>query len=232
VIAGSDAVVCASVEQSEKLQRLNPNVHAIVDCFDELFDDELHLGLDRNKSSFMWEGFPDNLRHLSILNVSNPNLNFEIVSLLKMRRIVNLNRATDTDKYLKRLDINYQLVPWSLQNLKQTASKSMAGVIPIDIRSPMAWNKSENKLLGRWALGLPVLTSPTPSYSRIMHEANLSACLVENMDWNERLSDFINHSPTPNEIARIGYNFAKAKSSSFALDKQWENVLHSAGIYR
>ena len=232
VIAGADAVVCASIEQSEKIQRLNPNVHAIVDCFDEVFDDDLHHGPDRSNSSVMWEGFPENLKHLSILNIFNPNLKFEIVSLQKMRRIVNFNRETDTEKYLKRLKINYELVPWTLKNLKNTARRSMAGVIPIDSRSPMAWNKSENKLLGMWSLGMPVFTSPTPSYSRIMHEANLSECLVENMDWNQRLSDFVNYSQTANQIARIGYNFAKARSNSSAVDKQWKNVLHSVDIYK
>ena len=232
VIAGSDAVVCASIEQREKLLRLNPNVHAIVDCFDEVFDDEPRKGTDRSNASVMWEGFPDNLKHLRILNISNPNLNFEIVSLLKMRRIVNLNRETETDKYLKRLRINYELTPWTLKNLKDTARRSMAGVIPIDVRSPMAWNKSENKLLGMWSLGLPVFTSPTPSYSRVMNEAKLSECLVANIDWNQRLSNFVNQSATSNEIARIGYNFAKTRSSSFALDKLWENLLHSVGIYK
>ena len=108
----------------------------------------------------------------------------------------------------------------------------MAGVIPIDVRSPMAWNKSENKLLGMWSLGLPVFTSPTPSYSRVMNEAKLSECLVANIDWNQRLSNFVNQSATSNEIARIGYNFAKTRSSSFALDKLWENLLHSVGIYK
>jgi hypothetical protein len=149
-----------------------------------------------------------------------------------MRRIVNFNRETETDKYLKHLKINYELIPWTLKNLKDTARRSMAGVIPIDVRLPMAWNKSENKLLGMWSLGLPVFTSPTPSYSRVMNEANLSECLVENIDWNQRLSDLVNQSSTQNEIARIGYNFAKSRSSSSALDKQWENVLHSVGIYK
>jgi hypothetical protein len=65
-----------------------------------------------------------------------------------------------------------------------------------------------------------------------MNEANLSECLVENIDWNQRLSDLVNQSSTQNEIARIGYNFAKSRSSSSALDKQWENVLHSVGIYK
>jgi hypothetical protein len=220
------------MEQREKIQRLNPNVHAIVDCFDEVFDDEPRKGTDRNNASVMWEGFPDNLKHLSILSISNPNLKLEIVSLLKMRRIVNFNRETETDKYLKHLKINYELIPWTLKNLKDTARRSMAGVIPIDVRLPMAWNKSENKLLGMWSLGLPVFTSPTPSYSRVMNEANLSECLVENIDWNQRLSDLVNQSSTQNEIARIGYNFAKSRSSSSALDKQWENVLHSVGIYK
>ena len=104
------------------------------------------------------------------------------------------------------------------------------GAIPIDSRSPMAWNKSENKLLGMWSLGLPVLVSPTPSYTRVMHEAKLSECLVEDPDWNQRLSDFVNQPESASRIAKIGYDFAKAISNSSVVDKQWKNVFQSVGL--
>lgn len=230
ILTNADAVVCASIEQREKLLKLNPNVHAIVDCFDELSESDHYSGPNQNTSSIMWEGFPDNLKHLGIMKISNQNLKFEIVSLRKIRKIAHFNRETDTEHYLKSFLVNYELTPWTLTNLKSTARRSMVGAIPIDIRSPIAWNKSENKLLGMWSLGLPVLVSPTPSYTRVMHEANLSECLVKNPDWNQRLSDFVNQPESASRIAKIGYDFAKAISNSSVVDKQWKNVFQSVGL--
>jgi hypothetical protein len=231
ILTNADAVVCASIEQREKLLKLNSNVHAIVDCFDELSESDRYYVPNQNTSSIMWEGFPDNLKHLGIMKISNQNLKFEIVSLRKIRRIAHFNRETDTENYLKSLRVNYELTPWTLTNLKSAARRSMVGVIPIDIRSPMAWNKSENKLLGMWSLGLPVLLSPTPSYTRVVHEANLSECLVENSDWNQRLIDFVNQPESASRIAKIGYDFAKAISNSSVVDRQWKSVFKSVGLH-
>ena len=53
-------------------------------------------------------------------------------------------------------------------------------IIPIDSVDKFATLKSENKLLSMWSLGLPVLFSCIPSYSRVATEARKQ---VERFEW-------------------------------------------------
>ena len=230
LIRGADVVVCASEEQRTKLLELNSNVYALVDCFDELLAEKSEYPTNPHINKLIWEGYPDNLRHLEIMQLKNQNYRFEIVSLPRIQRALYLKRSTDTSAYLRRFGMSFHLVHWTIENLKLSANSNAIAVIPIDSKLPMAWNKSENKLLGMWSLGIPVLMSPTPSYSRVANEAGLEPCLVDDRDWNTEINSLLNDPMRAHAIVHKGYSYARKNSSSITLDPKWMNVLNSIGI--
>jgi hypothetical protein len=59
-----------------------------------------------------------------------------------------------------------------------------------DIRDKFAALKPENKLLSMWHLGLPVLFSDTPSYSRLASEANQENACIKEGEWFAALKRF------------------------------------------
>jgi hypothetical protein len=52
------------------------------------------------------------------------------------------------------------------------------------------WNKPENKLLLLWELGIPVITSATPAYKRVMDMAGIHAYCDSESVWVEKLRHF------------------------------------------
>ncbi len=230
VVENADAVVCASLEQKKMLEIMNPNIHVINDCFDELIDDRFQERAVPPSKIVMWEGMTDNLKHLELLKIHESNLELVVVTSSTMRRKRNPFQDSSTIDYLHRHDIQSTLVPWSITNLKAVANKCAASVIPINSSNRVAWGKSENKLLGLWALGIPVLASPTPSYKRVLREALLPECLVGDADWSQQLLKLTNDPEAASRIARQGYDFASIRVRGEYVDKLWRQSLISVGI--
>jgi glycosyltransferase involved in cell wall biosynthesis len=102
--------------------------------------------------------------------------------------------------------------------------------VPLDFRDKLAWNKSENKLLGLWILGIPVLASPTPSYSRVALEAGVKNCIVNDGDWALALSRVMNNPALRLDNINNGRAYAEQIGSAQATDYGWGKVLESVGL--
>ena len=234
VVSQADAVVCASKEQQKKLRLLNANVHAIVDCFEELRSYTRKSQVARVGHFIMWEGFPENLKHLRLLgskrNAVWHDYSYKIVTLEKMQAGLVWNQSLSTSIRLERMGISHQLRPWNVKNLIETSNESDLAVIPLDICDKLAWNKSENKLLGLWTLGVPVLVSPTPSYSRVAHEAEVKNCVVSDGNWGLALSIFMNDPVLRLENINNGRAYAEKIGSTQAIDMGWGKVRGTVGL--
>jgi hypothetical protein len=230
VMANADLVVCASLEQKERFKGLNDNVHVIGDCFDELAIDRVEPYVGVKPFDLFWEGMPDNLVHLKLLNQRKNDFNLTVVTSPTTRRRMIPNKEQPTRKLVDYLGVTCSIVPWSVPNLRDVASNSKLAVIPISYENPVAWRKSENKLLGLWSMGVPVLASPTPSYARIIEEASLSECLVKDSDWGEVINEISTDQEKLNQIAVLGHRFAVARTNGIALDKLWKASFASIGL--
>lgn len=230
VIANADGIVCASLEQKQTLDRLNANVHVIGDCFEELIDESFKEAQRAESRRILWEGMPDNLKHLKLVNLNGSGLELVTVTAASYRQTWHWRESRPTSEYLRRLKIPADVVPWSIRNLKEVAQSCNSAVIPIVHTDPMAWRKSENKLLGLWALGVPVFVSPTPSYSRILKEASLTECLVNQAEWKEKLMTVSSDRESLNRIGLKGYEFATSRVSPSFIDPQWNRLLRSVKL--
>jgi hypothetical protein len=230
VIANADLVVCASVEQQKRIEILNSNVHVIGDCFDELTMEVYKPRALTLGTNLLWEGMPDNLGHLKLLPNVNQAFNLTVVTSPLIKDRFKLGREIPTTKFLEDSGISCSLVPWTISNLKQLAATSTLAVIPISSTNSIAWRKSENKLLGLWSLGVPVLASPTPSYTRVSLEASLSNCLVEDTEWGNAVNMMSSNLDLMNQVARQGHRYASVRTASRVLDVLWKKSFESIGI--
>jgi hypothetical protein len=231
VISNADAVVCASLEQRQALNIFNPNVHAVLDCFEELFQPDIYAATSHQSDEILWEGYPENLKHFKILSQKGSPIAagqaFKLVTSTSTRRYF---RTISTEALSKRIGFSGNVVPWSISNLIEAANSCSYGIIPINRSDGMAWNKSENKLLGLWALGIPVLVSPSPSYSRVAKQAGNAHCLISEGDWSDSLRAASTDIKPWTDSLNLAYAYAKNAVSSSTVDLLWSNALASVNL--
>jgi hypothetical protein len=230
VIENVDVVVCASLEQKKTLEEFNANVHVIVDCFDEVIEDTLNQRTQYFPKKILWEGMADNLWHLQLLQLTKDDPELIVLTSPEMRKRLRPTRAKSTNEYMSSLHIDGIVKPWNLENLKQFGQECAFAVIPINSSNPMAWNKSENKLLGLWALGIPTFVSPTPSYTRVLLDAQLPECLVSDAEWRDVILELSCDQSNLNRIAQIGRTYALSRVRGNVLDPLWKDALGSSGL--
>ena len=108
---------------------------------------------------------------------------------------MNKYKRLDLNSYLseqlpqKNVHINF--VDWSPQNLVYFSRKSTLGVIPISGLQGYNHLKAENRLLIMWRLGLPVLTSPLRSYTRVMRDAQINGICKDSAEWQTKTQRLI-----------------------------------------
>jgi hypothetical protein len=235
VIANVDAIVCASEEQRDFLSTFNPNAHAIVDCFDEIIIDHPLTPTSGETIRLLWEGFPENLCHFTVLADSLTQLaksnKVELTVVTAIGEGGRRRRALEDFAVMtKNWGVEVQVRPWSVENLKHESAVATVGVIPIDAKNRMAWLKSENKMLGFWALGIPVMASATPSYSRAGEVSQAVNSAVHNSDWLSALNVMCSTQSLRQQNAEAGYALAQKICRGHAVDQQWKNVLQSIDI--
>lgn len=232
-LAGVDAVMCASPEQKESILEYNPNVFVTVDCLEELFCDTSNEVKSRSRLNLLWEGFPENLQHFDSITgelvklARSYELTLTVLTDLSGVRRGSLASLMRFKKLLANINVSVQLVPWSVSNLIYYASRCDFGIIPIDQRNTMAWLKSENKLLSFWAMGLPTLTSPTPSYSRVMSEVSGNNNMANVIHWTDCVSELYEKQQSLDEYSARVCQFARSRSSEAATDVTWMKLLSS-----
>ena len=121
---------------------------------------------------------------------------------------------------------NIEVIPWSVEATKKAAKLSVLGIIPITKDDKFAMFKPENKLISMWAMGLPVLCSPTAAYTRVATQINATNSLCAG-NWEERLS-FLTKSPQVREdLASAGMNYYKSYCTNEVLKVKWLAAINS-----
>ena len=96
-----------------------------------------------------------------------------------------------TKKLLKNLKCNYVLIPWDQVKISEVVAGCDLAIIPIMKNDIFALNKPENKLLFFWEMGIPVITTDTPAYLRVMDQAGLDYCCATTEDWVGKIERFV-----------------------------------------
>lgn len=235
----SSAVICSSPEQEEIIAEYNLNTHVILDSHDEIaFIDPLQLKTQKtDRRKVLWEGQPATIRGvrniypiLAELTKTN-NLDFDFVTDETYFQFLNKYLQRSTFELLKRdlrsIADRVSIIPWSSLNLVKSAQNSTVAMIPIDLTIPMQNLKPENRLLIMWRLGLPCLTSPSPSYVRVAHQAGVNAICSNFTEWSEKFSQVLNDAEFAHTQILAGQNYLRENHNRTLLLNKWDLVFES-----
>ena len=130
-------------------------------------------------------------------------------------------------KYFPRSWKSIVIIPWALDSLVEYAAKSEFAIIPINKADKFAFYKSENKLLSMWHLGLPVIFSDTPAYSRVANQMNCVGAVTKDSEWFSKL-EFLSVTPDFRELlATKGCEYIGKYHLHSDLMQKWDKTLHS-----
>ena len=235
----SNAVICSSVEQEAVIKPFNANTHIILDSHDEIPFTEpklsTHTALEENY--ILWEGQPATIRGVeqisSILLQSSKenNLYFNFVTDEKYFQFLGKYLKKDTlqllEKDLGPIFERLRIIPWTPANLVDSAKQSVIAMIPIDLTVPMQKLKPENRLLIMWRLGVPCLTSPTPSYMRVARKAGVTAFCNTPEVWLERFQSLLSDPVFAREEVLRGQAYLHEHHSREGLLDKWDQTIES-----
>ena len=235
----ADAVVVATIEQSKFIDGLNRNVHVIIDDQSEMTadstipDEQFHLD---NKSFLFWEGLGYTLKHFKSISSEIEdflllnNYYLKLLTNLKFHRWGGFLGTTYTEKLVRKIFPRtwdrVEVIPWSIEATKKAARLSTLGIIPITKSDKFAMFKPENKLISMWAMGIPVLCSPTSAYARVAHEINAPAILCED-NWLKSLELMVADSESREDIFSKGIHYYNKNCTREILQLKWLAALNS-----
>jgi hypothetical protein len=90
------------------------------------------------------------------------------------------------------------------------------------------WFKPENKLLLFWQTGIPVLTTGTPAYKRVMQQAGVSMTCDTSEDWVAQLTRF--RQMDVNErtaIMQRAEHWLSKNHTRQSIGKNWDTIFES-----
>lgn len=233
----SNAVVCATPEQQELIQAYCQNSHVILDIHTPLIT-KVKENYDLSRPiNLVWEGLPINVEQLLQISdvlrkvqTQHPQ-KLNLVTDLSYPRFMNRFGLVETLKIAKRIFDAVEVHAWNATSLAETICNFDIAIIPINLADSFVAGKPENKLLLLWRMGLPVVTSATPSYKRAMKNVGTEYLACETQaEWETALNTLIKDKSVRSQAALSGKAYAEEYFSEDILLKKWDDVFSSVGF--
>lgn len=227
-----DAVVCASIEQLNISRKYASNVFCIPD---HTHNEEVFLKTDYSSKKIInigWEGLGSNVYQLNILKdvleeyAKTHEFNLHVISDKFSYRYMNKFLKVDTEKSLKEISKNIIFHEWEGHSYSSILTSCDFAIIPIDLKSKMASGKPENKLINIWKMGLPVITSSTDSYKRVMNDCNLDLFCENKNEWVDKFKMLSDDSDLRKSLAKKAYNYAIENYGQDAVVRRWDAMFN------
>ena len=229
----ADAIVCTSEEQKEEILKYNSNVHICLDYFeDEIQSIKSDYSLKGEKLKLVWEGQAHTLHNLlvikDVLNDLKDAVELHIITDLQRYRYANKYFKTDSTDILKKINCVKYFYSWDKSTFNQQIIDCDLAIIPIDTSNNLQKGKPENKLILFWLMGIPVLTSATPAYHRIMEKLGVKLSLNNLEDWRKYMGDYKKFKKEDRQLlGNTCFQFAKQNYSREHITIMWDSVLNT-----
>ena len=235
--ARADAVVCTTGEQKSDIGEFCSNVHIILDIHDQVVRSRKQNFSALIPFSLVWEGLPSNIPQLNAIGSM-------LREIAKNRPLV-LNVVTDVDRpgaipclpRIKSADVAFKLFDnivlhrWDEATLSQIITQSDVAVIPIFTGDPLTRGKPGNKLALLWRMGMPVVTSATPSYRHMQYAAGLGDLACDSdADWIAALQRLMTDEVSRREAGERGHAYVTKHLNTAKLLTLWDDVFASLGF--
>ena len=237
----ADAVICSTKEQAVDIKPFCQNVHLVLDIQKSVVNrakEDYSSGLPFN---LVWEGLPSNITQLNQIK--------DVLKNLDKDRPLILNIVTDPEQsrlsgrfgwifgriysidLARKIFDSVELHIWDESTCSDIIRNCDLAVIPIDLSDPFAFGKPENKLLLFWRMGMPVVTSATPAYSRAMEAVGAEdlAC-VSDKEWLTAIEQMMDDETMRHDVGQAGKEYADSFYSEEVLLASWDAMFSSIGF--
>lgn len=217
----ADAVICSTVEQQELIRRFNPNVFVSFDHFEDELGPPKADYTRSGKLRIVWEGQSTTLTNLQVirepLNDLKDKVELHVVTDPMIHRFFGRFGGYPAMDALKGIECETHFHCWDRSTFSRKITTCDVAVIPINRSNALWWGKPENKLVLLWQLGMPVLTTATPVYRRVMDSAEADMTCSSIIAWGEQLERLMSSSAA--ELGAIGRKVRKYATSAYSRDE-------------
>jgi glycosyltransferase involved in cell wall biosynthesis len=233
----ADVVVCTTEEQKRDISHYCSNVHIVLDVHESVVKAVKKDYGAQNPFRIVWEGLPNNIAQLktikSVLHEISANtpLVLNLVTDLSQPRFLGRFGSIESMELAKEVFDVVNVYAWSEENCSEVVRNSDLAIIPIDLSDPFVFGKPENKLLLLWRMGIPVVASATPAYSRTFAAAGMEDLVCKkDSQWRDVLNNMIQNDLLRQEVGCRGREFAESYHSKDLELSRWDNVFLSLGF--
>jgi hypothetical protein len=233
----ADAVVCTTEEQKRTISRFCPNVHIALDLHQELIRSVKTDYRAGSPFKLIWEGLPYTVYQLATIRDAlrevsrkHPIQLVLVTDLDQQRTIPWLGRVRTLD-IARRIFDQVTVLPWERATWSDTITQGDLAIIPIEMSNRLTAGKPGNKLALLWRAAMPVVTSATPAYLRMLGAVGLSqfACL-DTSDWIAAFEHLISSEEARAKAGTLGREYVERTLTREAQLQAWDDVLASIGI--
>jgi len=231
MVKKADAIVCSTPIQRDFMLPLNNNIHISLDYFEEDILCKKKEYSVTGKLKIVWEGQAYTVSNLLCINPA----------LEKLKDKVELYVITDpvakfplkifnkkTEAILKKLKCPWHFFNWQKETFTEIIAGADLAIIPINQADKLMWNKPENKLLLFWQTGIPVLTSATPAYKRVMQKAGIDMYCSSDRDWIDQIERFAELKNADRvSITEKAKEYINATHTREIICKNWDKIFGS-----
>jgi hypothetical protein len=231
----ADAVICSTEEQRETIRRYNPNVFISFDQFGgELGTPKADYSRS-GKLRIAWEGQSTTLPNLQVirepLNDLRDKVELHVVTDPLIFRYFGRFGAYRAVDALNGIECDTHFHRWDRASFSGEITACDVAVIPIDQSNALWWGKPENKLVLLWKLGMPVLTTASPVYRRVMDAAGVNMSSATAREWGEQLERMVAAKPEKLEsTGRQCRTFAEKVYSTEEFVGRFDQAFHAIGL--
>ncbi len=166
-----------------------------------------------------WLGVPTGLHFLLPLNKALQQLQKKYgvgVTLITSPDYRDLSHAA-----VRQFTFQFKFVQWSLDSVARSLTSCDIGIAPL----PHDSYKSSNKLVTYWAVGLPVVASPTYEYSQVIVHGENGFIAKDSKDWERLLEQLLLDGELRREVGLAGLHVASQHYTIEKVTEQWAQVL-------
>lgn len=235
MISASDVIICGSEEQKYFLAKLHHNVIVVRDYFidDIKLVKSNYTLVEPNTLNILWEGLSHG--NIVIYRMLKNILNDLPIFKVKLHIISDSEYCKIGGKYLckptysilkdvfQNSNISFHFYDWNTTTFSSIATSCDLALIPIP-ENPIMRRKPENKLLLFWFLGLPVITSNTDSYTRVMNAINENYFCSDYKEWRQKLINFGTFITEREKYMRSATAYLEANCSEEVIFKIYDTI--------
>ena len=229
----ADAVVCTSEEQKKAISVFNSNVHICLDYFeDEIQTIKSDFSSKSEKLKLVWEGQAGTLANLlaikDVLNNLKDEVELHVITDLNYYKYANKYGKADSTTILKKIKCDKYFYNWEKETFNKHITDCDLAIIPIHIANGLQNGKPENKLILFWLMGMPVLTSSTPAYYRIMQQSGINLNINSGQDWYGEIMQYKNLEEQDRVLLGMQcFEFAKQHYGREQIGGMWDRVFEN-----